>query len=310
MTCPCRSCSACAGGRCRSRSTASPSGPSTTHSKLERPALISYPLGWTFCHHIRPPDPWPRHNPVASTLAASRADQGYDYRAAFCYQYDRLSFAGQTPEQFHRARLGLGTAAQCDASGACLGLELGDDVFVGVVVPRVAANSIIRFNLCSEGACVPAGSTATFGAGKAAAVTGPVSSSTHKLVEVDVTHVVKEQEWFESVLEGRLVESVFEGLPPPVVIMRAEDEPSGGQVYLALAQFTHALTLQPRWPCPQSRPCGTETCWSATKWTTSKWARFRPWLPVHRLYIMQFISCNKSIYNLQELLQTSCRAIR
>lgn len=188
--------------------------------------------------HSQPLRPFdnPQHNPVASTLAASRADQGYDYRAAFCYQYDRLSFAGQTPEQFHRARLGLGTAAQCDASGACLGLELGDDVFVGVVVPRVAANSIIRFNLCSEGACVPAGSTATFGAGKAAAVTGPVSSSTHKLVEVDVTHVVKEQEWFESVLEGRLVESVFEGLPPPVVIMRAEDEPSGGQVALPAEQ--------------------------------------------------------------------------
>lgn len=187
--------------------------------------------------HTQPLRPFdnPQYNPVASTLAASRADQGYDYRAAFCYEYDRLSFAGQTPEEFHQARTSRFTA-QCDPSGSCLGLEIGDDVFMGVVVPRRASASILRFTLCAEDACVPAGSTATFGAGKADAVTGPVSSATHKLVEVDVTHVVKEQEWFESVLEGRLVESEFEGLPPPVVIMRAEDEPSGGQVALSAEQ--------------------------------------------------------------------------
>ena len=65
---------------------------------------------------------------------------------------------------------------------------------------------------------------------------GKVDSSTHYMVEQGVTELVVEQEWEEELLTVRLEGQEELGVPPPVVVLRAEDKPSGGVVLLLHGQ--------------------------------------------------------------------------
>ena len=104
-------------------------------------------------------------------------------------------------------------------------------VYVGVVLPKKVLSGVHTFELCLASQCISAGQVATFGAGSSTS-SQRVDSSTHMVVEYDVTDLVESSGWSGLELTARLTSSVVAGLPGPVVIERFGGS-SGGEVTLA-----------------------------------------------------------------------------
>ena len=107
---------------------------------------------------------------------------------------------------------------------------MGSDYFIGVVLPKMAASGSHPFLLCSALRCVPAGEASTFGKAMAAgAANTTVSAATHYIVEVEVTEVVTEEEWFTTSLHAEMADAALLGVPQPFLIERFADESRGGR---------------------------------------------------------------------------------
>ena len=104
-------------------------------------------------------------------------------------------------------------------------------VYVGIIFPKAAPTGIYAFDLCLESRCVPGGQLSTFNRGPS--TPSRVESSTHKLVEYDVTDTVESEGWQDLEVTARVVtNTVVDGLPGPVIIERFGGS-SGGNVTLA-----------------------------------------------------------------------------
>ena len=145
-----------------------------------------------------------------------------------------------TPEEFlqenQQPSFSVPSSGQCPPDTDCLLTESiprqPAEVFVGVVLPKKAPSGIHTFELCLDSRCIAAGQVATFGGGSSTS-SQRVDSSTHMVVEYDVTDLVESSVWSGLELTARLTSSVVAGLPGPVVIERFGGS-SGGEVTLAL----------------------------------------------------------------------------
>ena len=161
------------------------------------------------------------------SLNSNRGNETFDYKDNYCYIYDDLKFDGLTPEEFI-----LATQVPIDDRDPESGIFFPDMVSVGVILPKMAPSGIHQFKLCLANYCVSAGSVATFGsATQNTSSSHTVDKRTHYLVEYEVTDLVADQGWTESVskLAARLVDSLLE-VPGPVVILRTDGVGSGGSV--------------------------------------------------------------------------------
>ena len=96
-------------------------------------------------------------------------------------------------------------------------------VYVGVVMLRLAPSGMHFFNLCQDGDCVKGGSASTFGAGDWPKLQPGevVDNEKFHIVEVDVTDVMVKEGWsFKKSLEAKMINKVMKNLPEPVVIIK------------------------------------------------------------------------------------------
>jgi len=196
-----------------------------------------------------PPFDSRRFNDNAKTLENSRAQDTFDYKKKFCYEYDELLFGGLTPAEFfekHQKRpvpkssrsvqKQIPREGRCgpvcqeiDGKKHCEEICSSDGglarVSVGVVLPKDAPTGMNTFELCQDGECVEAGSLGTFGAptkGDDYQGSEPpqIDKEKYFLRDTDVTAVVDKQGWtLKKPFEARMKESVVPNLPEPVVIV-------------------------------------------------------------------------------------------
>ena len=142
------------------------------------------------------PFDYAKFNKNEKTFKNNRFEDTFDYQKTFCYQYDKLLFAGKTPEEFNQERdpskksknfekfikknrgpssifrkMSLGKKKDY-RKGTCspevCALTNRRDgplvkVFVGVVLPNDAPAGINKFDLCQGDKCVEADEIALFG---------------------------------------------------------------------------------------------------------------------------------------------------
>jgi hypothetical protein len=175
-------------------------------------------------------------NDKEQVLENNRLRDVWDYKSNYCYTYDYLRIEGRmSPSDFMREYPYSPPQAAWDHT---LQLEVGDTFVVGVVLPRAVKTGSHKFDLCRGAKCLPAGSVSTFGSGPGRAGDGTATKKTHYLVEYDVTELVEEQEWEEVLdaggpdLTARLSDAAELGVPEPVVILRPQDQWSGGSIVL------------------------------------------------------------------------------
>ena len=181
-------------------------------------------------------------NNKQKTLEKKLAGDTFDYRTNYCYENDDLTFMERTPQEFLQENLhsqsssGSSTNGQCpaDEEGVCLTESvpgLPSVVYVGVVLPKKVLSGVHTFELCLASRCISAGQVATFGAGSSTD-SQRVGSSSHVVVEYDVTDLVELLGWSGLEVTARLTSSVVAELPGPVVIERFGGS-RGGEVSLA-----------------------------------------------------------------------------
>merc|ERR1712180_347791 len=73
-------------------------------------------------------------NPFEKTRRNNLGEDTLDYRNNLCYEYDTLTFDGQTPEQFLRSEFNIFNTEQEFPSGA--GARRDSRFFVGVILPK------------------------------------------------------------------------------------------------------------------------------------------------------------------------------
>ena len=177
-----------------------------------------------------------QENNKQKTLKNNKGTDIFDYRANYCFEYDDLTFMGMTPEDFLQQNQPPSFSAP--SSGPCSPEDQGvcprrpAEVFVGVVLPKMAPTGIHIFQICLGNRCISAGQVATFGSSMSSTSSQRVDTSTHMVVEYDVTELVDSLGWFGLELTARLTSSVVAGLPEPVVIERFGGS-SGGEINLA-----------------------------------------------------------------------------
>ena len=142
------------------------------------------------------PFDYAKFNKNEKTFKNNRFEDTFDYQKTFCYQYDKLLFAGKTPEEFNQERdpskksknfekfikknrgpssifrkMSLGKKKDyrkgtCSPE-VCAITNRRDGplvkVFVGVVLPNDAPAGINKFDLCQGDKCVEADEIALFG---------------------------------------------------------------------------------------------------------------------------------------------------
>ena len=115
-----------------------------------------------------------------------------------------------------------------DCKAMCYPAKPGNyyvQVYVGVVMARLAPSGMHFFNLCQDGKCVRGGRYGTFG-GRAGdwpklKPGEVVDDEKFFIYEADVSDVMRDQGWsFLKPLEAKMTTNLIKNLPEPVVIIK------------------------------------------------------------------------------------------
>eukprot|EP00092_Neocalanus_flemingeri_P017751 GFUD01019206.1.p1 GENE.GFUD01019206.1~~GFUD01019206.1.p1 ORF type:complete len:822 (+),score=86.31 GFUD01019206.1:100-2565(+) len=183
-----------------------------------------------------PPFDNKKFNKLQKTRIFNWGNETFDYKENYCYEYDDLTFDGETPEEFLSAMTSSFSPASVDPTqDATVQKQLPaapplPTVYVGIILPKTAPSGFHQFALCLAGSCVSAGRVATFGS-PSQNTSSPdiVAKKTHYLVEYEVTDLVNDLGWKGSESEFKLTAKLVNNrlkVPAPVVILRYR----GGEV--------------------------------------------------------------------------------
>merc|ERR1712177_47099 len=174
-------------------------------------------------------------NPFDKTRRNNLGEDTLDYRNNLCYEYDTLTFDGQTPEQFLRSEFNIFNTEQFGGVAGG-GARRDSRFFVGVILPKKGPSANVKFNVCSpQGGCKAGGSVSKFGFSPLSfstrAVSKPVNLNNYYISEYEVTNL-DIQDWqnaFARVTTSQGVSPV----PPVIIQRRIGSSLEGGTVILA-----------------------------------------------------------------------------